>query len=275
MRKHVVVRSALAGMDKCKVIHDVCDVREQLGDPRAGLPVLFESVRTFHQRPRKALPDADLAFSFERRSMVFLERRFVIEGIHVAYAAAHKQRDHRFGAGFEMRRLRQIGRTRKAFSTGAGGSRPRRFLSQKTVLAEQVNQRQSADSCSGFEQKVSSRNKSAVAHFAIIQSSHDFSPYSHRILPVTASNAFTAFGHFRDRKLVHRRGAENAEAPQREEGKREIEEKGREEEEKPLSSRTLSLSSALPQRSLRLCGEAISYSQTLGCKVINLFLNKS
>src|SRR5215813_8852081 len=75
-----------------------------------------------------------------------------------------------------MRRLRQIGRTRKAFSTGAGGSRPRRFLSQKPFLAEQVNQRQSADSCPGFEQKVSSRNKSAVAHFAIIQSSHDFSP---------------------------------------------------------------------------------------------------
>src|SRR5215813_14185573 len=75
-----------------------------------------------------------------------------------------------------MRRLRQIGRTRKAFSTGAGGSRPRRFLSQKPVLTEQVNQRQSADSRPGFEQKVSSRNKSAVAHFAIIQSSHDFSP---------------------------------------------------------------------------------------------------
>jgi hypothetical protein len=57
----------------------------------------------------------------------------------------------------------------------------------------------------------------------------------------------------------------------------EIEEKGREEEEeeRPLSSRTISLSSALPQRSLRLCGEAISSTQTLRRKVINLFLNKS
>ena len=60
-------------------------------------------------------------------------------------------------------------------------------------------------------------------------------------------------------RSLHRRGAENAEAPQREEGKREKEEKGSEEEERPPTSRTLPLSSAAPQRSLRLCGERVFY----------------
>src|SRR5262249_61260267 len=95
-----------------------------------------------------------------------------------------------------MRRLRQIGRTRKAFSTGAGGSRPGRFLSQKPVLAEQVNQRQSADSRPGFEQKVSSRNKSAGAHFSIIQRRHDISPLPTPFFPAPPPTPSPRSGRF-------------------------------------------------------------------------------
>src|SRR5215813_3019889 len=108
--------------------------------------MLFESVRALHQRSRKPLADADLTFSFEWGPVILLERGFVIESIQVAHTAAHKQRDHRFGAGFEVRRLWQVGRTRKAFLPGARPWFFGRRLGQKAVLIEQVNQRQSADS---------------------------------------------------------------------------------------------------------------------------------
>jgi hypothetical protein len=64
----------------------------------------------------------------------------------------------------------------------------------------------------------------------------------------------------RGRKLVHRRGAENAEATQREEGKREIEEKGREEEERRLSSRDFLFSL---RRLSVLCASAVKRSHLL------------
>ncbi len=107
VRNHVVVREALAGVNECQVIHHGRDIREDFRDPRARLSVLLEAEGALHQRPGIALPDLDLAVAFHRHPVVFFQRRLVLEGVDVADAAAHEQRDHRFRARLEVRRLGQ------------------------------------------------------------------------------------------------------------------------------------------------------------------------
>src|SRR5207245_10007366 len=121
-------------------------IREYLRHPRARLPVLLEGERTLHERAGIALPDDDVAVTFERHPMIFLERRFVLEGVDMADAAAHEQRNHGLRLRREVRRLRSVRRVhvfwRRAIGLDAGR--------QQLVSIEQVEERQPADAHAGL-----------------------------------------------------------------------------------------------------------------------------
>src|SRR5260370_31617615 len=102
---HVIVRKALAGMNECQIVHDRADIREYFRDPSSRFSVLLEAERALHERSGVALANLDLAVSIHRHAVVLLERRFVPEGVEVAYAPPHAKRYYRFRACFEMRRL--------------------------------------------------------------------------------------------------------------------------------------------------------------------------
>ncbi len=91
MRDRVVVRAADGRPDQRNIIHHASDMREQFGDFDAGLPVLLEPVRAAHDGARKSLLDLDLPLARQRLAVVFVERGFGIEGVDMAYAAAHEQ----------------------------------------------------------------------------------------------------------------------------------------------------------------------------------------
>ena len=100
--------------------------------------------------------------------MVLLKLRLVVEGVDLADAAAHEQRDHLLGARLEMRRLGQIGRTRESLPSSAQAAGLSEFGKQ-AIAVEQVEQRQSADADAGFEQEIAAGNEalacsSGVSH---------------------------------------------------------------------------------------------------------------
>ena len=72
------------------------------------LPVLLELKRARHQRAGMALPHDDLALAGQRLSGVFIQRRLGIEGVDVADAAAHEQRNDALCARLEMWFLRMV-----------------------------------------------------------------------------------------------------------------------------------------------------------------------
>ena len=95
------------------VVHDLRGVRQQFADPRARLPVLLELEDGARHRegalPRRhagdALAHANAAGQFGAGELV--ERRLVVEQIHLRGAARLVQEDHALGLGREMRQARQ------------------------------------------------------------------------------------------------------------------------------------------------------------------------
>src|SRR6266853_1885016 len=149
---HVIVRKALAGMNECQVVHDRADIWEYFRDPSARFPILLEAEWALHQRSGISLANLDLAVSIHRHAVVLFERRFVLEGVKVAYAPAHEKRYYRFRAGFEMRGLRS---ERRIHFTACGSHA---FGGQQPVLAQQIQESQPADAHAGFHPEFAAGN---------------------------------------------------------------------------------------------------------------------
>src|SRR5215469_8903386 len=99
----------LSRVDECQVVNNAADIGEQLRDPLPRLAILLKLVGALHQWAGVSLADQNLAMALERLAMILREHRLVVEGIHMADAAAHKQRDYGLSSGLEMRRFGRNG----------------------------------------------------------------------------------------------------------------------------------------------------------------------
>ncbi len=73
------------------------DQREDLRNVHSALPVLAELKRARHQRTGIPLSHDDLALAGQRLARILSQRRLGIEGIEMADAATHEQRNHAGG----------------------------------------------------------------------------------------------------------------------------------------------------------------------------------
>ena len=88
------------GVDEAEVIDMLGDVREEAADPAAGLAVLFEIPEGFEEFAlalfsESLFADAD---EVEGLAVAFDEFGFVVEGIDMAGAAGHEEKDNALGA---------------------------------------------------------------------------------------------------------------------------------------------------------------------------------
>ena len=106
----VVVGSSVDRAQERDLVDVPADGRKDLRDFDPALPVLPEGERARHQRARRTLPHDDVALhlAVDRLAGVLRQRRLGIEGIHLAPAAAHEQRDDGGRARLEVRRLRRV-----------------------------------------------------------------------------------------------------------------------------------------------------------------------
>ena len=108
-RRVMIDRLGVDRLDDGNVVRDARDVRQQFTDPRAGLAVLRELEHRLHDRER-ALPrgharDA-LAVSHgcgQLRLVQLLQRRLVVEQVHLRRSARHEEVDDALGFWREMR----------------------------------------------------------------------------------------------------------------------------------------------------------------------------
>ena len=105
-------------------------------------------------RAEKSLADDDASLDFvvEGLARVFRQRGLGIERVHLAHAAAHKQRDHRSGPRAEVRRFRREGVAGNG--SVARGARLR-FGVEQAVAVEKMRQSESRDPTAGAEQELS------------------------------------------------------------------------------------------------------------------------
>jgi hypothetical protein len=93
------------------------DMREEFADLDAGLPVFFE-------RERRAVGGAGFALGLEiereRFAVVFVQRRFGVEGVDLGRTAVGENVDDAFGLGGEMRGARREGVVEIDAGIGAG-----------------------------------------------------------------------------------------------------------------------------------------------------------
>ena len=91
------------------LIHDLRQVRQQLGHFDAGLPVFREFERAGHQLRRPTNGSLHDGAGY-RLAVVLLQHRFRIEQIHLARPAAHVEHHHPLRTRGKLRRFRdQIG----------------------------------------------------------------------------------------------------------------------------------------------------------------------
>src|SRR5262249_52118029 len=110
-----------------------------------------------HQGTRMPLPHNDLALSGEGCAGVLFQRRLGIEGVDVADAAAHEQRDDALGARRKVGLLRSIRIEADGLGVAsrvAHGGRP------EPILIEKMSEGQTAQAAAGFKQKIASGPKS-------------------------------------------------------------------------------------------------------------------
>src|SRR5262249_38524184 len=116
-----------------------------------------ERERAGHQRAGIALPYDDIAadFAIQRLTGVPGQRRLWIEGVDVADAAAHEQRDDRGRTRLEVRRLRRVRVDAARFAFAR--CRVQEVVGQQVVLIQQAGEREAADSASRAEQELTPR----------------------------------------------------------------------------------------------------------------------
>ena len=127
------------------IVHALRDVRKQRRDLPAALAVLLELPGTRQQR-RVAfgeLADDGAVAGRQRLAVVFFERGFGVESVHLAGPADHEQEDDGFRLGREMRRL--------------GGQRIHALCCSRGRRVKQRSQRDGAESVSRADQNVAAR----------------------------------------------------------------------------------------------------------------------
>src|SRR5579859_2010178 len=94
-------------MNKRQIVHVLSEVRQQIRNPVARLPELFERERALHEIAGLAEKGVDLLA--ERFSVLFDQFRLVIERVDMAHTAgaededdALRSRDERFRVTFAM-----------------------------------------------------------------------------------------------------------------------------------------------------------------------------
>ena len=85
-----------------QVVGVLCRVRKKAADFETALAVLGELKRRLHQVADGAIVRADDHVALVRRAVVFRQRRFGIERIHLAGSPVHKQEDDVLGFGGEV-----------------------------------------------------------------------------------------------------------------------------------------------------------------------------
>src|SRR5438105_1628133 len=90
-------------MNESDVIHTARQVREQSADPLARLAVLLELPLGSHDPPLIAMPAAAVRAHGDGPAVEWVKCWLVIEGIDLAWAAVHEQKDDALGLRREMR----------------------------------------------------------------------------------------------------------------------------------------------------------------------------
>src|SRR5262249_57015070 len=131
----------LRRVNECYIVHQAADFRKQIRNPLARLAVLLKRIRALHERSGIALPHRNLTFAFEQLPVELLERRLVVERIHLAHTAAHEQGNYGFRARLEMRSLRKIW---GILHVGSGAGLFATWGAEQTVLRQQIRQGKAA-----------------------------------------------------------------------------------------------------------------------------------
>src|SRR6185503_14974830 len=88
------------GFDDRELVGVLGEVGEAVGDPQAGLAVLFPGA--LRGLENFTLDGAAADFQIDGLAVAFLQLRFVIEEVHLGWAAVHEEEDDGFGFGGEM-----------------------------------------------------------------------------------------------------------------------------------------------------------------------------
>src|SRR5215831_2403475 len=105
----MIVGFTIHRADQRDVVHFRCQMREDFRNlnPRFTISVKLEG--TSHERAGMSLSYNNLTFSIERLAVEPLQVFLGVESVHVAHAAAHKERDDRFSPGPKVRRTWRCG----------------------------------------------------------------------------------------------------------------------------------------------------------------------
>ena len=118
---------AMHGVEHAQLVGLTGDVREQFTGPKAALPVLAELPGRGQQVVGGAGDDTRLG-EWQRLAIIAAEQRLVVEGVDMAGAAMHEQKDHPLGA------RSKVG---LAWSQRAGGRPPGLWFQAQQTLQGQ------------------------------------------------------------------------------------------------------------------------------------------
>ena len=98
-KRRAAVRHAIAdhGANDAQIVRMLGDIRKQIADLDAALPVLPELPGRLQQVPDAVFGERQRPLKRQRLAMILRQPRLGIEGVHVRRTAVHEQEDHALG----------------------------------------------------------------------------------------------------------------------------------------------------------------------------------
>ena len=159
----VIDRVGLHRPDEAEVVGHLRDVRQELAEPHATLPVLRELERRRREGKRRLVrrhPSESLTLpgqpAFEILSKAALQRGLVVEEVELRRCADERNVDRPFRLGRDFPRLRHRGSERR------GGRASRRGAGAEGPLAEQRGERRNTEAAARLAKKLPARERRIV-----------------------------------------------------------------------------------------------------------------